>query len=590
MAQKRAKERYWEATELSVAHGNRNRKRSLNENEPYSETCEPCRYYQNLSSWDRTELQLHLRATHQNSLSYESDFVPDTWDALVDVDRGVDTGADDRSPTVRLLYSNNTISAWRNQSRTTERVNRWNREHVWPRARGVFHSGPDNRDIHHLFPASVIANEARANRYFGECMNESADEDPENYRVCGSVFQPPQSARGVVARALFYIDLRYSDSGNLLLTDDETDGFFAHRNDDGKYIMGSLSTLLKWHEEYPPGPSERTVLTEEQRNHRVCSRWQGNRNPFVDFPDLAKIIYQNHTMEDIGGNPFASCGNESEVSGTPPSDTTANTGIIQDDEESNIIVSASDDNEEVQPEGWPSPGDVMIVGVHTDNRDADNRDSVALVALRDLPAGWVIRITDNPYNQTSSEFESREGTMNLQLSSPIPAGTVFGYGQDLLYGDNWQFEKDDEHFDLSVRGDTLAVCAATATTPETCRLLSAISVAGDTAPDLPESDFSVSLGNLDNYVYTGETRATKESLQSYLLDAEQWIGSDSDTGVPGFKDQFQVVAAPLVEPVSVARLRTVSSAGQAESPIVGRAFHSRLLWGILLLACSYFLI
>jgi len=216
---------------------------------------------------------------------------------------------------------------------------------------------------------------------------------------------------------------------------------------------------------------------------------------------------------------------------------------------------------------------------------------VALVALRDLPAGWVIRITDNPYNPTSSEFESREGTMNLNLSSPIPAGTVFGYGQGLLYGDDWQFEKDDEHFDLSVRGDTLAVCALAKTTPEMCRLLSAISVAGDTARDLPESDFSVSLGNLDNYVYTGETRATKESLQSYLLDAKEWIGSDSDTGVPGFKDEFQVVVAkPLVQPVSVARLRSVSSAGQADSPIGGRGFLSRLVWGILLLSCTCFLL
>lgn len=49
--------------------------------------------------------------------------------------------------------------------------------------------------------------------------------------------------------------------------------------------MGLLSTLLEWNNLDPPSPSE--VL----RNARVCSLYQGNRNPFVDHPEYASSIW-----------------------------------------------------------------------------------------------------------------------------------------------------------------------------------------------------------------------------------------------------------------------------------------------------------
>ena len=49
--------------------------------------------------------------------------------------------------------------------------------------------------------------------------------------------------------------------------------------------MGLLSTLLQWNNLDPPSPSE--VL----RNSRVCSLYQGNRNPFVDHPEYVSSIW-----------------------------------------------------------------------------------------------------------------------------------------------------------------------------------------------------------------------------------------------------------------------------------------------------------
>ena len=72
--------------------------------------------------------------------------------------------------------------------------------------------------------------------------------------------------------------LRYSSSTNngmdLVLTD-------CPNNDNE---MAYLSQLLTWHAMDPV--NER----ETQRNQRVCERWQGNRNPFIDLYRESKSL------------------------------------------------------------------------------------------------------------------------------------------------------------------------------------------------------------------------------------------------------------------------------------------------------------
>ncbi|MEM6799586.1 MAG: endonuclease, partial [Planctomycetota bacterium] len=43
----------------------------------------------------------------------------------------------------------------------------WNREHTWPRARGVGSSGADNSDLHQLRPSNPSVNSDRDNLNFG---------------------------------------------------------------------------------------------------------------------------------------------------------------------------------------------------------------------------------------------------------------------------------------------------------------------------------------------------------------------------------------------------------------------------------------
>eukprot|EP00957_Ditylum_brightwellii_P142420 10850790-Ditylum_brightwellii.AAC.1 len=92
------------------------------------------------------------------------------------------------------------------------------------------------------------------------------------------------------------MDVRYDGNDNgldLVLTD------CLDPNENNQ--LGYLSQLLKWHEEDPVDDAERT------RNMKVCEAWQGNRNPFVDYPELASSIFGTPSPDPVGGNGYP-CG------------------------------------------------------------------------------------------------------------------------------------------------------------------------------------------------------------------------------------------------------------------------------------------
>lgn len=176
----------------------------------------------------------------------------------------------------------------------------WNREHTWPRSRGVDTSGPDNSDLHMLRPVNPSINGARGNEPFGTLNSSYWDPD-----ALGG------ADRGEVARTQFYADVRYDGSDaattDLVLVDTFPVGS----------QMGDLSEMLEWHFAYPPDQPER------RRNHLIWSadpdEWfdpevfgvpvvlnQGNRNPFVDHPEYAWVIWgsgPNNATLYVGASP-----------------------------------------------------------------------------------------------------------------------------------------------------------------------------------------------------------------------------------------------------------------------------------------------
>lgn len=81
----------------------------------------------------------------------------------------------------------------------------------------------------------------------------------------------PHAGKGGVARASLYFLLRYPDE-------------VASSN--GDFPDFYLPLMLQWHREEPPTDHER------HRNFEIQQR-QGNRNPLIDYPDLApKVVEQ----------------------------------------------------------------------------------------------------------------------------------------------------------------------------------------------------------------------------------------------------------------------------------------------------------
>lgn len=144
-----------------------------------------------------------------------------------------------------------------------------NVEHTWPQSRFNRDMDPSAQksDLHHLFPTDSQMNSSRGNLEFAE-----VDISTHNLRCPGAkvgfvkgshreYFEPPDSHKGNVARALFYFSIRYRMP-----------------------ISGTEEAFLKkWNEEDPVDPEEAT------RNEQI-QKIQGNRNPFIDFPDLARKI------------------------------------------------------------------------------------------------------------------------------------------------------------------------------------------------------------------------------------------------------------------------------------------------------------
>ncbi len=167
----------------------------------------------------------------------------------------------------------------------------WNREHAWPQSFGADSGTKPGADFHHLFPANPGVNSARSNLIFDWT-------DPGNYQSVSNApgsskdnnsFEPRDADKGRIARAMLYMDLRY-DSG-----DGYGDFNLAESANQSSKRMAKLSTLLEWNRLFPPDEHER------RRNHLIHNGFefasfnykQGNRNPFVDIPDVADVIFDD---------------------------------------------------------------------------------------------------------------------------------------------------------------------------------------------------------------------------------------------------------------------------------------------------------
>lgn len=208
---------------------------------------------------------LHGIIRNQTRLEYGQ-----VWDALKVTDQDPAN-----SNNVILLYSG--ISRAKSLSGATSA--NWNREHVWAKSHGNFGdaTGPGT-DLHHLRPEDVDVNADRGNLDFDN-GGSPVDEAPGSY-ADGDSFEPRDAVKGDVARMLFYMAVRYEGTdgfANLELNNSVSNGSAPYH--------GKLPVLLQWHQQDPPD------AFEQRRNQLIHASFQGNRNPFIDHPEWAGLIW-----------------------------------------------------------------------------------------------------------------------------------------------------------------------------------------------------------------------------------------------------------------------------------------------------------
>ena len=190
----------------------------------------------------------------------------------------------------------------------TSYLSSMNREHVWAAANSSFLFTHDEAykgtpyyldesykgagaDMYHIMPANAAVNQARGNSEFmeipaGRQTTKLTDGGPYALLNDGTKVQPDDHFKGDIARIAMYIYVHYNAFGDrdeytipegkgLKLTNIITPS-------EGETVE---QTICRWNKIDPPD------AMEKYRNDQV-EKVQGNRNPFIDFPELANMMFE----------------------------------------------------------------------------------------------------------------------------------------------------------------------------------------------------------------------------------------------------------------------------------------------------------
>ncbi len=256
---------------------------------------------------------LHEVIDDHKRFRYTSSTATDVWDIMTAADEDLEV-----SGRVRDIYRNASFPQIAGGNEF------YDREHTWPKSVGFPHKVVANypyTDVHHLFASDSRYNSNKSNKHFDDCdatCKELAT-DSDGTDGGGSGVYPGNSnwtdgsgtsgrweawtgRRGDVARAMFYMDVRYEGGTHgftgaaepdLRLTDDVSLIVSVQTNQSVAF-MGKLSTLLRWHHEDP-------VDEHELIRNEIVAGFQGNRNPFIDHPEWVDCIFAGDCSGGGGG-------------------------------------------------------------------------------------------------------------------------------------------------------------------------------------------------------------------------------------------------------------------------------------------------
>ncbi|WP_416398970.1 endonuclease [Allohahella sp. A8] len=174
----------------------------------------------------------------------------------------------------------------------------YNREHAFPRS-WFGRSEPMNSDVHHIFAVDGYVNGIRSNHPYGEvgstryvtANGSKAGPGRPSLGYSGTVFEPRDEFKGDLARAQLYMAIRYQDliAGWEALSPDG-DAVLSGEQDQ-PFEPWYLRMLMRWHAADP-------VSQKERDRNAAAFDYQGNRNPLVDYPQFADLIWGDYVASE----------------------------------------------------------------------------------------------------------------------------------------------------------------------------------------------------------------------------------------------------------------------------------------------------
>lgn len=168
----------------------------------------------------------------------------------------------------------------------------YNREHIIPQS--LFsEKSPMVADVHFIRPTDGKVNGMRSNYPFGKVgtatftsQNLSKLGNSVSPGYSGTVFEPIDNFKGDVARMIFYFITRYEDR----LSTFTSGGMLGGSSFPGLQAW-ALKQYMEWHLMDP-------VSAEEIARNNASFAYQGNRNPFIDNPNYAQLIWGTPVVDN----------------------------------------------------------------------------------------------------------------------------------------------------------------------------------------------------------------------------------------------------------------------------------------------------
>ena len=246
---------------------------------------EPINYYNNALGKSDEALMSALRIIIRvhNEVSYSS--------GLLNAFKKADV---DNEGYIIDIYSNCRYRPNDNGSSASHVGQGYNREHSFPRSWFGGEVAPMNTDVFHVYPTDIKVNSQRGNYPYGVCANGTrltygsyvakgklGNSTYPGYN--GTVFEPDDEYKGDLARTYFYMATCYKNELQSWPGSPQLD---YRTNKYKAFSTWTINMLMEWTRLDP-------VSEKEIKRNEAIYGIQGNRNPFIDHPELAEHIWGN---------------------------------------------------------------------------------------------------------------------------------------------------------------------------------------------------------------------------------------------------------------------------------------------------------